>query len=187
MPDKVSFINATMIDFMTPPPTTKTEHEIQGDIVARLYGFIRPPKKWVKSGEQWNMCASYSKTILNMSNSITNFDDFRTMANLSASNTKCQVINWTDVIAKESADFANETILTERLMIDLQSNRSLFITGPSHPNFYHELSKIGLQHNGTHDNSAFTFEYLETYSRGNCESLTNCLQCLSGNKKNYIN
>lgn len=45
MPDKVSFINATMVDFLTPPPTTKTEHEIHGDLVARLYGFIRPPKK----------------------------------------------------------------------------------------------------------------------------------------------
>lgn len=179
MPDMVSFINASMVDFMTPSPTTKTEHEIHGDIVARLFGFIRPPKKWMKSGEQWHMCASYSKTILNMSNAVQSFSVHRTMANLSVSTTKCQIIDWTDVIDKESIDFANETILTERLLIDLQANRSLFMTGPTHPNFYHESSKIGLQHNGTHDNSAFTFEYLEPYSKGNCESLTNCLHCLS--------
>lgn len=37
MPDKVSFINATMVDFMTPPPTTKTEHEIHGDILWPIY------------------------------------------------------------------------------------------------------------------------------------------------------
>lgn len=180
MPDEVSFINATTVDFMTPPPTTKTEHDIHtSDIIARLYGFIHPPKKWIKNGEKWHMCASYSKTVLNMSNALSNFTELRTMANLSVSRTQCQVINWTDVIARDTADFANETILTERLLIDLQSNRSLFMTGSSHPNFYHAPSKIGLQHNGTHDNSAFTFEYLETYSNGNCESLTNCLHCLS--------
>lgn len=179
MPDEVSFINATTVDFVTPPPTTKTEHDIHGDIIARLYGFIRPPKKWIKNGEQWQMCASYSKTVLNMSNVLSDFSEFRTFANLSVSRTQCQIIDWTNAIARESADFANETIQTERLLIDLQSNRSLFMTGSSHPNFYHEPSKISLQHNGTHDTSAFTFEYLETFSKGNCESLTNCLQCLS--------
>lgn len=179
MPDKVSFINATMVDFMTPPPTTKTEHDIHGDIVARLYGFIRPPKKWIKNNEQWHICASYSKTLLNMSNALSQYEDYRTMANLSVSRTQCQQINWTDIIAKDNAEFGNETTFTERLLIDLQANRSLFMTGMSHPNFYHSPSKISLQHNGTHDSSAFTFEYLETYSKGNCESLTNCLQCLS--------
>lgn len=184
VPDEVNVLNATMVDFLTPAPTTKTEHEIHGDIVARLLGFIRPPKKWIKNREQWHMCASYSKAILKMKDAASNnieSKNLQIMGNLTVSRTQCQQINWTEVLENNLSESTaiNETILTERLLIDLQANRSLFTTGSSHPNFYHAQSKIGLQHNGTHDSSAFTFEYLETYSNGNCEQLTNCLECLS--------
>lgn len=177
VPDEVSIVNATTIDFITPLPTTKTENDIHGDIVARLHGFIRPPKKWVKNEEQWHMCASYSKAFLKMSDA--NSEHPRVMGNLTVSNSQCQLINWTEVIGKESQDPSSDTSLTERILIDFQANRSLYSTGSSHPNLYHAQSKIRLQHNGTHDSSAFTFEYLETYSKGECERLTNCLECLS--------
>lgn len=180
-PDEVTLVNATMVDFMTPSPTTKAEHNIHGNIVCRLYGFIRPPKKWIRSGEQWHMCASYSKAILrmNMANGDTN--DLQVIGNLTVSNTRCQLINWTSVIEKQQTESANDTSTTERLLVDFQANRTLFTAG-SHSNYYHIQSKIGLQHNGTHDSSAFTFEYLEPFSaypRGDCSELTNCLQCLS--------
>lgn len=179
LPDEVSTVNATTLDFITQPPTTKTEHDIHGDVVARLHGFIRPPKKWIKSGEQWHMCASYSKAFMRMYSGTDDINNLCVMGNLTASSSQCQLINWTDVIGKKALDLSNETSLTERILIDFQANRSLYSAGSSHPNLYHTQSKIRLQHNGTHDTSAFTFEYLETFSRGDCERLTNCLECLS--------
>lgn len=178
-PDELTVVNATMVDFMTPSPTTKAEHDIHGDIVARLFGFIRPPKKWIKSGEQWHMCASYSRAVLKMNMANIDASDLQVMGNLTVSNTRCQLINWTSVIAKDLTESTNDTSTTERLLVDFQANRTLFTTGLSHSNFYHSHSKIGLQHNGTHDSSAFTFEYLETFSHGDCAKLTNCLSCLS--------
>lgn len=184
IPDEVSIVNATTLDFLTPSPTTKTEHDIHGDVVvARLHGFIRPPKKWISNGEQWQLCASYSKALLKMGSDVDNYENLRIMGNLTASDSQCQTINWTKMIQihEEISDSLSENaqMMTERLLIDFQANRSLYSSGPFHPNLYHTQSKIRLQHNGTHDSSAFTFEYLETFSKGDCEKFTNCFECLS--------
>lgn len=182
IPDEVSIVNATTLDFLTPAPTTKTEHDIHGDVVvARLHGFIRPPKKWIKNGEQWQLCASYAKALLKIGSDVDNYDNLRIMGNLTASESQCQTINWTDMIHihEDISLPENAQMMTERLLIDFQANRSLYSSGAFHPNLYHTQSKIRLQHNGTHDSSAFTFEYLETFSKGECENLTNCLECLS--------
>lgn len=181
VPDEVSVVNATILDFLTPSPTTKTEHDIHGDVLARLHGFIRPPKKWIRTGEQWQLCASYSKALLRMGSEVDNYDNLRIMGNLTASGSQCQTINWTNMINEDISNSSPESVqmMTERLLIDFQANRSLYSSGAFHPNLYHTQSKIRLQHNGTHDSSAFTFEYLETFSKGECEKLTNCLECLS--------
>lgn len=177
LPDEVNIVNATMIDFMAPLPSTRIEADIHGDIIARLYGFIRPPKKWAQGGEQWQMCASYSEAILRMNDAASESHEMQTMGNLTVSRSTCQAINWTDVLDKEVP--ANETVLSERLLIDIQANRSLYLIESLHQNLYHTPSRIGLQHSGIHDNSAFTFEYLEPYSRGNCDQLFNCMECLA--------
>lgn len=177
LPDEVNIVNATMIDFMAPLPSTKTESDIHGDIIARLYGFIRPPKKWAQGGEQWQMCASYSEAILRMNDASSDIHDMQTMGNLTASRSTCESINWTNVLDKDVP--ANDSILSERILIDIQANRSLYLIDSLHQSFYHTPSRIGLQHSGIHDNSAFTFEYLEPYSRGNCDQLTNCMECLA--------
>lgn len=61
MPDDVRVVNATMVDFMIPSSTTHIEQGLDGEIVARLLGFIRPPKIWKDAAEILHVCAS-SKT-----------------------------------------------------------------------------------------------------------------------------
>lgn len=179
-PDEVSIVNATTVDFATPIASTLAEHDIHGDIVARLYGFIRPPLKWTQSDESWQMCASYSKAILKLSSG-TNVDGLTAVANLTTAQAQCVAIDWIGVWQKHQGDqVANETMSIPRLLVDFQANRTLYTAGGViHHNFYHSHSKIGLQHNGTHDTKAFTFEFLEPYSRGECETYTNCAWCLS--------
>lgn len=178
-PDEVSIVNATMVDFMTPGTSTRTEQDIHGDIVARLLGFIRPPAKWKRSGEMWHMCASFSKAVLKLAKD-NNLAGLRTMANLSTAPTKCMRIDWIDVLVKGDGE-DDASLDPERLLVDLQVNRTLYVAGTqTHPNFYHTNSKIDLQHNGTHDSSrAFTFEFLEPYSLGDCNAYKNCRHCLS--------
>lgn len=189
VPDEVMIVNATTVDFMIPSTSTLTEQEIHGDIVARLFGFIRPPKKWGKIGEMWYMCASYSKATLAIDQS-TNLDDLTVLARMNANQTNCTAIKWQSVLNQNRFDLtiSNETMFTDRLLIDFQANRTLYAHGGGgiggggalQNNYYHMHSKIALLHNGSHENSkAFTFEYLEPYSNGGCASYKNCLQCLT--------
>lgn len=172
-PDEVSIVNATMVDFITPTSSTRAENIIHGGIVARLIGFIRPPKKWTRSNELWHMCASYSKAFLKLDKN-SDLNDMQMVGNITATHFQCMLVNWIDVLNKENIEDKNETSSTERLLIDFQANRT---TGSSNDKYY---SKFGLQHNGTYENpKAFAFEYLEPYSNGNCLTYTNCLQCLS--------
>lgn len=175
-PDEVSIINATMVDFQTPITSTRTEQEIHGDIVARMLGFIRPPNKWIQSNEKWHMCASYSKTVLQLSKN-ADFGELKTVANLTTASKHCVPVNWVDVLDKT----VEESEATPQMLIDLQVNRTLYMARTqTHPNYYHANSKISLMHNGTHDSAkAFTFEFLEPYSRGDCDTYENCRHCLS--------
>lgn len=178
-PDEVSIVNATMVDFATPITSTLAEHDIHGDIVARLYGFIRPPLKWTQSQETWQMCASYSKAILKLTG-VANVDGLMAVVNLTTAQAQCMSIDWIGVWRTHQSDQAANDTTIPRLLVDFQANRTLYTAGGvTHHNYYHSHSKIGLQHNGTHDTRAFTFEFLEPYSRGECETYTNCAWCLS--------
>lgn len=62
-----------------------------------------------------------------------------------------------------------------RYLLEFESTKSVNIKS----NFYHQ-SKMTLMHNRTEDIAeVFTFEYLEPYNNGSCDSYSNCLQCLS--------
>uniref|UniRef100_A0A1B0CSP3 Multiple epidermal growth factor-like protein 8 n=2 Tax=Lutzomyia longipalpis TaxID=7200 RepID=A0A1B0CSP3_LUTLO len=161
MPDQVTIVNATMVDFNAPSSNTHTEQSFHGDMVARLAGFIRPPSSWEKSGEMLRVCASYSDATLRMS---TN-GDITLAANISTEATQCTMAQW-------------PPLKSSRIMVDLQARRSV---GNGNMFHHHHHSKMGLQHNRTNENAkAFTFEYLEPFSNGtNCDVYRNCLHCLS--------
>lgn len=62
MPDYVGIVNATMVDFASPPFTTYFEHKLEGEMLARLLGFVRPQHQWNNSAMQ--VCTSYSTALL---------------------------------------------------------------------------------------------------------------------------
>jgi len=62
MPDYVGIVNATMVDFASPPFTTYFEHKLEGEMLARLVGFVRPQHQWNNSAIQ--VCTSYSSAVL---------------------------------------------------------------------------------------------------------------------------
>lgn len=51
MPDFVAIVNATMVDFGSPPPATQYEQKLEGEMLARLVGFVRPQKTWEEPSE----------------------------------------------------------------------------------------------------------------------------------------
>lgn len=157
MPDHVSIVNATMIDFTTHTITTHTEQGFSGEIVARLLGYIRPPKTWAGSGEKLWVCCSYSEAELHISSEAY---VQKMAASLTADSTMCVQADW-------------PPLEPSKILVDLQAKRLL-----GNQNYHH--SKIGLQHNRTTEGArAFTFEYLEPYSKGTCDLYSNCLQCLT--------
>lgn len=163
MPDDVTIVNATMVDFIPPSSTTHTEQYFNGSITARLLGFIRSSKSWKEAGELLHVCASYSQAILRLSEASDIFQ-LHVAANITAELTKCVMAQWPN------------SIVEERFLVDFQAKRKLDSSTASH----YQHSKMGLQHNGTHENArAFTFEYLEPYSNGSCSQYNNCHYCLS--------
>lgn len=162
MPDHVAIINATVVDFNIPSSHTHTEQSFNGEMVARLLGFIRPPTPRDESDGMFRVCASYSQAILRMGNS-SELELMQIAANLTATETQCSSVEW-------------PSLQTPRIMVDFQAKRTLGIGTYSH----HQHSKMELQQNKSHDNAkAFTFEYLEPYLNGTCSLYTNCLHCLS--------
>lgn len=160
MPDDVAIVNATMVDFVTPSSTTHTEQSFSGEIIARLLGSIRPPPTWKGAGELLHVCASYSQAVLRLGNGA---DDMKVAANLSADQTQCQLAKW--------------PVLEDRFIVDFQAKRTSETAGSMS---HYQHSKMGLQHNGSHENArAFTFEYLEPHTNGTCSAYTNCQHCLS--------
>lgn len=144
---------------MIPSSTTHTEQGLNGEIVARLLGFIRPPKIWKDAAEILHVCASYSHAVLKLGQ---NGEELKVAANISFDQNQCVLAAWPN--------------LESRLTVDFQAKRTLENGAGSH----YQHSKMGLQHNGSHENArAFTFEYLEPFSSGNCAEYSNCALCLS--------
>lgn len=163
LPDDVAIVNATMVDFMVPSITsTHIDQTHHGEIVARLLGFIRPPKSWEKAGETLHVCASYAQAVLRLAES-SSLNETNVVANITAEQTKCILAKW--------------PALENKFLVDYQATRLQNI-GSSINHYQH--SKMGLQHNRSQlgDSRAFTFEYLEPYVNGNCEQYYNCHQCL---------
>lgn len=160
MPDDVAIVNATMVDFVTPSSTTHTEQSFSGEIVARLLGFIRPPVSWKDAEELLHVCTSYSQAVLRLGETE---DAMKVAANLTADQTQCKLARW-------------PLLYENRFVVDFQAKRTSETGTMNH----YQHSKMGLQHNGSHENArAFTFEYLEPYSNGSCASYSNCQHCVS--------
>lgn len=167
MPDHVSIVNATMIDFNLPSQITPLEKSLSGEVVARLLGYIRPPVSWKNSGEVLRICASYSEVVLKVS--IANGEANMLAANLSAEQTQCMLSTWQD-------------LENPRILVDLQAKKKPNWNNTTGSTFspYHQQSKVGLQHNRSVETpKAFTFEYLEPFANGTCENYKNCLLCLT--------
>ncbi|XP_058820306.1 multiple epidermal growth factor-like domains protein 8 [Topomyia yanbarensis] len=172
MPDTVMIVNATMVDFNVPSTTTHTEQLFNGQVVARLLGFIRPPEVWEGAGERLRACASYSQAVLRMA--LTNSPNNEPLkklnpavtANITATQTVCEMVQWRSLEP------------WFRVMVDFQAKRSINV---GIQNQHQQVSKMGLQHSTINQENAkaFTFEFLEPYSNGSCSTYTNCLHCLS--------
>lgn len=158
MPDAISIINATMVDFNLPASSTQTEQLFNGEIVTRLVGYIRPPESWKNLGEKLWVCSSYSQAELRIG--LWNTKTLKVAANITSDVTSCIQADW-------------PVLEPGKIFIDLQAKRSMTSQNQAH-------SKIGLQHNRTNDGArAFTFEYLEPFSNETCGYYSNCLHCLS--------
>lgn len=156
MPDFVSLVNSTLVDFSGTISPSQMDMAQSGDVVARLHGFLHLPAHQETLKENLRVCGSYSQVLFNASISK------QTIASANFSTEQYQCINtlwkWTE----------------QKVLIDLQAKRKL-----SNPIIQqHYQSKVGLQNNAT---KAFTFEFLEPFSSGNCGQYDNCLYCLSDN------
>lgn len=133
------------------------------------------------------MCASYSLASLRIGDP----NDVRVVANISAEHTQCQTVDWSAADVLHQHQYSQQ----DRFLVDFQARRTNELTGggggagsggigptAGKNAHYHQHSQMSLQHNGSssHDVArAFTFEYLEPFSNGSCESYSNCQYCLS--------
>lgn len=166
MPDHVTIVNATMVDFNIPTAAANHAEAFNGEMVARLIGYIRPPRTWDNAGEMLRVCTSYSSAILKVTTEDT-LQNSKLVVNISAEQTLCTLAQWPNLDSTQ-------------LLVDFQAKRTLSTGSQNNHHHHHQQSKMGLQHNRSLENpKAFTFEYLEPYSHGNCSTYKNCLHCLS--------
>ncbi|KAM7353309.1 multiple EGF like domains 8 isoform 1-T1 [Cochliomyia hominivorax] len=163
MPDFVAIVNATMVDFSSPTPTTQYEQKLEGEMLARLLGFVRPQKQWEEETEI-QVCTSYSNAVLKAGLG-RDLNDLKELTKQSFNQTHCSNV---------------EIPSTEQpFLIDFQARRRIGLN--TIYNTY-QKTKMELQHIFHGNLNAFTFEYLEPYYSGeNCSQYTNCLQCLTDN------
>ncbi|EDW52069.1 GM16709 [Drosophila sechellia] len=159
MPDYVGIVNATMVDFASPPFTTYFEHKLEGEMLARLVGFVRPQHQWNNSAIQ--VCTSYSSAVLRAGLGL-NLDELVNVTTQSSNQSYCSNV---------------QLPTTEQpFTIDFQTRRR--IGGNGIYNAY-QKTKMELQHLHNGQLNAFTFEYLEPYYSGKCTQYSNCLHCLT--------
>ncbi|EDW76175.2 uncharacterized protein Dwil_GK15317 [Drosophila willistoni] len=158
MPDYVAIVNATMVDFAAPPPTTHFEQKLEGEMLARLLGFVRPQPQWNNSAIR--VCSSYSSAVLRAGLGL-NLDG---LTNVTAQNSNQ---SYCSNVPLPSID--------QPFLIDFQARRRIGLN-----QIYNNYrAKMELQHLHAGQLNAFTFEYLEPYYSGDCTQYSNCLYCLT--------
>lgn len=163
MPDMVSIVNATMVDFASPIPSSQYEQQkIEGDMMARLIGFVWPQKQWKEDSTEMQVCTSHSSAIFRAGIS-RNISELQELAHIAFNQLYCRNI------AMPSTE--------QPFLIDFQARRRIDLAA-LYGNY--AKTKMELQHFFHGNLNAFTFEYLEPYHSGiNCQIHTNCLQCLT--------
>ncbi|XP_030384738.1 multiple epidermal growth factor-like domains protein 8 [Scaptodrosophila lebanonensis] len=159
MPDYVGIVNATMVDFASPPPTTHLEQKLEGEMLARLLGFVRPQKQWNNSAIQ--VCTSYSSAVLRAGLD-TNLEMLRNLTTQASNQSFCSNVQMPST--------------EQPFLIDFQARRRIGVYNIFNT---YQKTKMELQHLYNSNLNAFTFEYLEPYYSGNCSQYTNCLHCLT--------
>lgn len=156
MPDYVSLVNSTLVDFIGTSLTPHVDSSQNGEVIARLRGFLHLPTPEENQKEILKVCASYAQIELKVSSG----NDMTVVSNFSTDQNHCvnTLFKWDE----------------QRFLIDLQAKRKL----TNQISQLHYQSKVGLQNNAT---KAFTFEFLEPFSNGSCNQYDNCLYCLSDN------
>ncbi|XP_049313887.1 multiple epidermal growth factor-like domains protein 8 [Bactrocera dorsalis] len=160
MPDFVAIVNATMVDFGSPAPATQYEQKLEGEMLARLVGFVRPQKTWEEPSEI-QVCTSYSSAFLRAGLG-KSLDSLKELTNRSTNQSYCGPVE----IPSTDQPF----------LIDFQARRRV---GLSTLHNAYQKTKMELYHIFHGNLNAFTFEYLEPYYSGNCTQYVNCLHCLT--------
>lgn len=154
-PDFVSMINSTLVDFSV--PLSSHMESSQGGVIARLHGFLHLPPALQNQSDVLKICGSYANIFLKASNE----NESVMAANFTAEQNLCVNSSWNNW---------NK----QKVLIDLQAMRKL--TNPMTQQHYQ--SKVSMISNAT---KALTFEFLEPFSKGNCNDYISCLACLTDN------
>ena len=156
LPDHLSLVNSTSVDFGASVPLSFNETPQNGEVVAKLSGFLRLPQEILQ--EVLKVCGSYAHINLKITSAERHFQ--LNAANFTADQNFC----------------VNFILNQKKALIDLQAIRKLTNLIAQQ----HHLSRIGLQNNMS---KPFSFEFLEPFSsNGNdCYQSSNCLLCLSDN------
>lgn len=154
LPDHVSIVNSTLIDFSGSFLTAQSDLSQNGEVTARLRGFLHLPPSQESQNKVLKTCGSYASIVLKA----TSDSESILVANFTTEQNHCLDYVW--------------KLDSRKLAIDLQAKRKLgnAITQQ------HYQSKVGLHNNLT---KAFTFEFLEPFFNGSCTQYNNCLNCLS--------
>lgn len=150
-PDFVSLVNSTLVDFTGALITSHSEPIRNGEVIARLRGYIHLPIQ-ENQKEVLKVCGSFAQIVLKTTSKSS------VIANFTADQNHCIESLWGQ----------------QKTLIDLQATRRL----SNQITQQHYQSKVGLQNNAT---KTFTFEFLEPFSNGSCWQYNNCLQCLGDN------
>lgn len=160
-PDFVTLVNSTIVDFTSGPIISSSESPQNSEVIAKLYGFLHLPKTKENRKGFLKVCGSYSSVRFSLKSSPDT--ESLVAVNFTADQNKCEAVN-----------SALDQWKQQKFLIDLEARRRLGSQN-SHQPF---SSKVGLQNNAT---KAFTFEFLEPFSMGNCHQYSNCLLCLADN------
>ncbi|KAH8377850.1 hypothetical protein KR093_007479 [Drosophila rubida] len=162
MPDYVGIVNATMVDFSSPPPAAYFEQRQEGEMIARLLGFVRPQQQWSSNNNSAiQVCSSYSSAVLRAGLGLS-LDALDNVTSQSSNQSYCSNVQLPST--------------EQPFLIDFQARRRI---GQNNIYNIYQKTKMELQHLHNGQLNAFTYEYLEPYYSGDCSQYTNCLHCLT--------
>lgn len=127
-PDHVNIINATTVDFNVAGLTSRSDH-IEGEMIARLRGFLHIPSIWAGIGELLRVCTGHARAELILGENIV-------AANLTTDVSQCILADW-------------PPLEPGRLAVDFHAHKPLSV-GPFSS---YQQSKMELQHNKSHENA----------------------------------